>query len=183
MKKKIILKKDGFTLIDLVIVIVIIAILAAVAIPSFLSINNRAKEASVKTEMFSIATAIALYAADNESYPATDSMQELSDYLNKFMNDIPESDFWDSPYHYESDGSYYILTSNGIDKILNTNDDIIIRNGHLLENTSQATSTSVSETTSTTMQTDPLTALLFSTLSGASDVVRDVLNMNDTNLS
>lgn len=177
------IKKFGFTFIELVVVVLIIAIFAAIAVPSFLSISNRAKESATKTEMFSIATAIALYMTENETYPQTESMLGLSNYLNKFMNSIPESDMWGSPYLYESDGSFYRLTSNGKDKTFNTIDDIIIINGHLAETGEENTSTTISDSTSTTSETDELTATLISTLSGASDIIRDVLNMSDTNLS
>lgn len=62
--------KKGFTLIELLIVVAIIAILAAIAIPNFLQAQVRAKVSRVKADMRSAATAIEMYAVDNNVYPS-----------------------------------------------------------------------------------------------------------------
>src|SRR6056300_980877 len=60
----------AFTLIELLIVVLIIAILAAIAVPNFLEFQTRAKVSRVKSDHRSLATAIEAYYVDNNQYPA-----------------------------------------------------------------------------------------------------------------
>ena len=60
----------GFTLIELMIVVLIIGILAAIAIPNFVSMQDRAKEGSVKSNMHTLQLAVEDFAVTNDGvYP------------------------------------------------------------------------------------------------------------------
>lgn len=59
----------GFTLIELLIMVAIIAILAAIAIPNFLTAQVRSKLSRVHSEMRTIVTGLEAYYVDNNEYP------------------------------------------------------------------------------------------------------------------
>ncbi|MFA4844508.1 MAG: type II secretion system protein [Candidatus Margulisiibacteriota bacterium] len=60
--------KKGFTLIELVMVIVILGILAATALPRFIDLSSKAKENAAKGTLGSIRAAVAIQYASNAAY-------------------------------------------------------------------------------------------------------------------
>lgn len=66
---KIAAKRRGFTLIELLVVIVIIAVLALIAIPRFQDAGTRSREASLKSDLSLLRSAIATYYTDTGAFP------------------------------------------------------------------------------------------------------------------
>jgi prepilin-type N-terminal cleavage/methylation domain-containing protein len=69
------MNRKGFTLIELLIVVVIIGILAAIAIPKFSTTKDKAKLASIKTDIRNYMTAEEAYFSDNNTYGDAAALQ------------------------------------------------------------------------------------------------------------
>lgn len=60
----------AFTLVELLIVIVILAVLAAIVIPKFADSSTRSKESSLKANLKQVRNAVELFKTDTSAYPA-----------------------------------------------------------------------------------------------------------------
>lgn len=72
--------KAGFTLIELLIVVVIIGILATIAIPKFAATKDKAKLASVRTDLRNVMTAQEAYWADFSTFATIGQLQAATNY-------------------------------------------------------------------------------------------------------
>ena len=103
----------GFTLIELMVVLVIIGVLAALIVPNVLDRADDARTTAAKTDVNNLSQALKLYRLDNQRYPTSE--QGLGALLAKpttapvapnwrpYLDKLP-SDPWGRPYAYMNPG-------------------------------------------------------------------------------
>ncbi len=124
------LGRRGFTLIEILVVIVVIAILASVVAPEVMRNVDDARWNTTKNQIVSIGSALAKYRMDTGSYPLTeDGLEALvnppgeasqaSKWRGPYMSGSIPLDQWGNPYYYNFPGVYnpngYDLYSLGAD--------------------------------------------------------------------
>ncbi|MBI2397792.1 MAG: type II secretion system major pseudopilin GspG [Xanthomonadales bacterium] len=107
----------GFTLIEVLVVVVILAILAAIVVPRVIGRTDDAMIAKAKADVQGLSTALNLYKLDNFTYPSTD--QGLDALVRKpggspeaanwrsggYIERLPK-DPWNRDYQYVAPGSH-----------------------------------------------------------------------------
>ena len=87
------MKRLGFTLIELIIVLAIVATLLSIAVPRYYSSIDRSKEAVLKENLYQMRDAIGKYMADKGKYPESLAALASEKYLRKLpLDPITESD-------------------------------------------------------------------------------------------
>jgi general secretion pathway protein G len=122
--------QGGFTLIEILVVVVILGILASIIIPKIMTRPEEAKRTKAKMDIKAIETALNLYRLDNDVYPSTE--QGLEALVTKpttgviprnwkeggYLDKVPK-DPWGYPYVYLSPGlnKEFDLESYGADGV------------------------------------------------------------------
>jgi general secretion pathway protein G len=114
----------GFTLVELIVVMVILGMLAALVYPKLLPKVGKGKQSAAKTQVEQLGQALDLFRLDTGRYPTTsEGLNALvtdpgapgwdGPYLKKALPNDP----WGKPYHYECPGTHsdYDLSSYGSD--------------------------------------------------------------------
>jgi general secretion pathway protein G len=99
----------GFTLIELMVVLVIIGVLAALIVPNVLDRTDDARATAARTDINNLVSALKLYKLDNQRYPSAE--QGLESLVKKptggavpanwrpYLDKLP-TDPWGRPYQY-----------------------------------------------------------------------------------
>ncbi|MCF7808063.1 MAG: prepilin-type N-terminal cleavage/methylation domain-containing protein [Candidatus Marinimicrobia bacterium] len=104
-------KNSGFSLVELMIVIVIIGVLAAVAVPIYSNNVMKAKMSEADASLGSIRTQLRLYYGENGEYPtATDAYVIGESWHDIKTGELTGKYFSDSSYTITSDAKTYTIT-------------------------------------------------------------------------
>jgi len=103
----------GFTLIEVMIVIVILGVLAALIVPKVMSRPDEARMVAARQDIATIMQALKLYRLDNRKYPTTEQgllalvkkpeVEPLPPNWKSYVERLP-LDPWGSPYQYLNPG-------------------------------------------------------------------------------
>lgn len=123
--------RQGFTFIEILLVVVIIVILASMVLPRFVGRSEEAREAVAKADInSSISTALDMYELDNGGYPEKladlmDKPGDLKSWNGPYLKKKP-IDPWGREYIYKpsADKKDYELISFGRDGVSGGGDDI-----------------------------------------------------------
>jgi general secretion pathway protein G len=121
-------RQHGFTLIEIMVVVVILAVLGALVVPQVLDKVDKARVTRAQADIRAISTALDLYRLDNFKYPTSEQgLQALvkqpadpsiTNYpAGGYLKSLP-IDPWNNPYQYVSpgpDGRDYEITTYGRD--------------------------------------------------------------------
>ena len=106
----------GFTLIEILVVVVILAILAAIVVPKVMERPGEARVTRAKNDISGVVTALSLYKLDNFSYPSSaqglealvskpSGQPEASNWKGPYLDRLPK-DPWNRPYLYQQPGQH-----------------------------------------------------------------------------
>jgi len=107
------IRSRGFTLIEVMIVIVILGVLAALIVPKVMSRPDEARMVAARQDIATIMQALKLYRLDNRRYPTTEQglaalvskpeVEPLAPNWKSYVERLPQ-DPWSSPYQYLNPG-------------------------------------------------------------------------------
>ena len=129
------LRSAGFTLVELLLVLVILGTLAAIVYPKLAGRSEQARNTAAKTQIAAFSTALDAFEVDNGYFPKGKSgLEELitaprdsQSWKGPYLKDIPK-DPWGNDYVYEYPGKQnansYDLYSMGLDGREGGDDDV-----------------------------------------------------------
>ena len=111
-------RSQGFTLLEVMIVVTIIAFLATLSFQNLLHSLDRGRQSSTLADLRAVASALERFAIEHQSYPVVPNMSALRPDLEpRYIKQLPLTDGWHHQLVYAVDkrGTTYTLSSPGKD--------------------------------------------------------------------
>ena len=131
-------RNKGFTMVELLLVLVILAVLAAIVVPRLAGRGEQARETAAVTQISVFKTALNTFEIDNGYFPSTqeglDALIEEPSNAKNWRGPYLESntiplDPWQNAYTYEYPGKHnergYDIMSMGLDGRMGGDDDVV----------------------------------------------------------
>jgi prepilin-type N-terminal cleavage/methylation domain-containing protein len=87
-------RENGFTIIELLIVMAVIALLSLIVLNSFQNVQSRSRDTERKTDIVAISTQLELYYQDNGGYPVISGGIGLDTWIKSNMKGADPQAFW-----------------------------------------------------------------------------------------
>ncbi len=130
-------RQNGFTLLELILVVIILSTLAMMVVPRLMGRSEEARLAAARADVrANISTALDLYELDNGQYPSTaqglaalktrpEQPPSPRNWRGPYMKKGSLKDPWGNPYQYRAPGTHnadYDLSSLGPDGVVSADD-------------------------------------------------------------
>lgn len=119
-------KQSGFTLIEIMVVVVILGVLGALIVPNVITAPDEARVEAAKADIGSIGSALDMYRLHNSIYPSTEQglealaeepsgFPEPRNWKGPYLQKV-KPDPWGEPYYYFSEDRDFEIYSYGADR-------------------------------------------------------------------
>jgi general secretion pathway protein G len=129
-------RSRGFTLVEILIVVIILGILAAIVVPKFAGRTEQARQTAARSQIATFGTALDAFEVDNGYYPKgrngllelVEQPRDAQSWRGPYLKGEVPVDPWGNPYSYECPGRHnvsgYDILSMGLDGREGGDDDI-----------------------------------------------------------
>jgi general secretion pathway protein G len=111
------MRQEGYTLVELLVVVALIGLIVAIAVPNLMNAINRARQKRTMADMRALCEGIEMYHVDVNYFPIYEKVaaSALEHDLRIYMKKYNARDGWNQPFLYVANGDNYTVSSMGSD--------------------------------------------------------------------
>ena len=115
--------RDGFSLIELLIVVAIIGLVTAIAVPNLINAIQRSRQSRTVGDARLLGEAMEMYQQDHSYYPiavGNNDVEVVRPHLGSYVGNFNAEDGWRRAFRYSCDGTHYTIISYGGNGVADT---------------------------------------------------------------